>query len=173
MNAKQARLVAIAVLALVAAAALSTVAVAGPGKQPAGLTGVWSGKTHQDIEPLGDDGEIVEYEQRITIRAIGGRLTYVGVNVRYTCPLPDNPMVGDMSLDLGRQDLGDQAKLRQNGGFTVNVTQVRNAVTGKLVKLYVPVHFTGVLRKHGASGSFSIGNSTCAGKGTWQAKRKS
>jgi hypothetical protein len=172
MYGRHARLVTIAVLAVLAAAALSTAALAGPAKQSAGLTGVWTGKTHQDIEALGDDGEVVEWKQRITIRAIAGRLTYLGVNVRYTCPNPDNPMVGDISLDLGRQDLGDQAKLRKNGGFTVNVTHVRNAITGNLVKLYVPVHITGVLRKHGASGSFSIGNSTCGGKGTWQAKRK-
>jgi hypothetical protein len=81
-------------------------------------------------------------------------------------------MAGDISLDLGREDLKDQPKLRPNGGFTVNVTHVKDPITKKLVKLYVPVHITGVLRKHGASGSFSIGNNTCNGKGTWQAKRK-
>jgi hypothetical protein len=156
----------IAVVAVAAVAAAALAAPTAPTAPPKGPTGVWTGKTHQDIQPLSDDGDVVEWKQRITIRTWQGRLSYVGVNVRYTCPSPDNPMAGDISIDLGWSiKKNDGPKLRPNGGFSLNVTHVH----GK--KLYVPVHITGVLREHGASGSFSVGNNTCNGKGTWQAKR--
>ncbi|HET9244111.1 MAG TPA: hypothetical protein VFN99_11795 [Gaiella sp.] len=160
------------VIAGLAIAVTTTAALAAPTAPTAGLTGVWSGKTHQDIQPLSDDGEVVEFKQRITIRAMNGRLTYLGVNVAYTCPNPDNPMRGDMSLDLGWDKVKDRPKLRPNGGFSLNVTHAKNPFTKKLEKLYVPVHISGALGRGGASGSFSIGNNTCNGKGTWQAKRK-
>lgn len=177
------KLITIAVAAL-AVAGLATAALAAPSatkpitrkpiKHPTVLTGVWSGKTHQDIQPLSDDGEIVEWEQRITIRAWDGRLSYVGVNVRYTCDNPDNPRAGDISIDQFwvSKDRAKGPKLSPSGGFSLNITHAKNPFTKKLERLYVPVHISGVLRKGGASGSFSIGNSTCSGKGTWQAKRK-
>lgn len=160
----------ITAIAGLAVAVLATAALASPAKQPTGLTGVWSGKTHQDIQPLGDDGEIVEWEQRITIRALGGRLTGLAGSFRYTCPSADNPLAGDIALNLGWSSLKkDGPKLSANGGFSLRVTHTKT-YAGTKVKLYVPVYITGVLRKNGASGSFSLGNQSCNGKGTWTAR---
>jgi hypothetical protein len=166
MNRKKLTIIAVAVLA---AATVASAALAAPGaKKP--LTGVWSGKTQQVLEPLSDGGDFVDWSQRVTIRALNGRLTYVGTSVRYTCPDPTNPMAGDIPINLSWKS-GRGPLLSKNGGFSLVVTHVTNLLTGKEVKIYAPVHLTGVLGAKGASGGLNLSRGGCSGKGQWQAKR--
>jgi hypothetical protein len=159
------------VLAALVAASVTTTALAGPqAKKP--LAGVWSGKTHQDLPPLGPDADFVEWSQRITIRANNGRLTYLGVNVRYTCPDPTNPLAGDIRLNLSWSVLkNDGPKLTKNGGFSLVVTSAKDPFSGREMRLTIPVHISGVLGAKGAGGRFDLSKGDCSGKGSWQAKR--
>src|SRR5262245_55434046 len=93
---KLGRLASTAAAVLVLAGVTTAAALAAFPASPA--TGVWAGKTHQDLAPLGPDADWVEWEQPIVIRTYGGRLTLVAVNVRYTCPDDTNPMAGDVRL---------------------------------------------------------------------------
>ena len=162
------------VAAALAAGAFATASTALAAPQTAKpLTGTWSGMTRQDLAPLGPDADFVEWKQHITISAIKGRLTYVGVNVRYTCPDPVDPRAGDIAVNLSWSALKlDGPKLTKNGGFSLVITHVKNLLTGKEVRIYAPVHLRGVLGKKGAGGRFDLSGAGCSGKGSWNAGRK-
>ncbi len=137
-----------------------------------GLTGIWSGMTHQELAPLSPDGHFVDWDQHIVARACGGRLVSLGSSVRYTCPDDTNPMAGDITLSLYWKT-GVGPKLTPRGGFTLNVVQTRNILTGKLVRLPIPVTISGVLGGTGGSGHFNLSGGGCSGKGSWRARRTS
>jgi hypothetical protein len=168
------KLVSIGAAALAAGALMAaSTAVAAPQGKAKRLTGVWSGKTHQDIAPLGPDADFVEWEQRITVRANNGHLSYVGVSVRYTCPDATNPLAGDIYLNQSWSVLKNNGpRLTPNGGFSLVVTHVTNLLTGKEVRIFAPLHIRGVLGKKTAGGGFDVSGGGCSGKGTWQGGRK-
>jgi hypothetical protein len=162
------------VVAGLVAAALSTAALAAPGLGNAkGLTGVWSGKTHQEIQPLAEGDDYVDWSQRITIRAFDGRLSSITASLRYACPNPTNPMAGDVRLLLSWNVLKKQGPLLgKNGGFSLFVTHMTDPFSGKDVPLYAPVHISGTLGLHGAAGKFTLSKGGCSGRGDWQATRR-
>jgi hypothetical protein len=151
---KVSRLASITAAALVLGAGSTAVAHAAFPASPA--TGVWSGKTHQDLAPLGPDADWVEWKQHIVIRTYGGRLSLVAVNVRYTCPDETNPMAGDVRI-YKSWPLGRGPVLNPGGSF-------------QIVDQGVSVY--GKLGRAGASGRFDTAKGGCAGKGSWQAARK-
>jgi hypothetical protein len=150
--------------------AFATAASAGSHAKP--LTGIWSGKTHQDIAPLGEDADFVEWEQRIVVRAYMGRLVSVSTNVRYTCPDPATPMAGDIAVNLHWR-LGKGPRLNANGGFSLVIRESTNVLTGKVARTWMPVQLNGRLGQGGASGRFDMSRADCSGKGRWQARRTS
>jgi hypothetical protein len=169
MNPKRA--IAVVVTALVVAVVANAALAAPDASKP--LTGTWSGKTHQDLEPLGPDADFVEWEQRITVQAFRGRLSSLATNVRYTCPDPTNPRAGDIRLFLSWSLLkNDGPKLTKNGGFALTITHVKDA-TGREVRLPVPVHIAGVLGKGSGGGRFDMSGGGCSGKGSWRVRRTS
>jgi hypothetical protein len=167
------KLISAAVAGLVAAA-LSTAALAAPGLgKPKGLTGVWSGKTHQEIQPLAEGGDNVDWSQRITIRAFDGRLSSITASLRYACPSPTNPMAGDVRLLLSWNVLKKEGPaLGKTGGFALYVTHMKDPFSGKDVPLYAPVRISGTLGPHGATGTFTLSKGGCSGRGDWKANRR-
>jgi hypothetical protein len=163
------KLIAVALAAIVVGA-VAGAAVAAPNAN--NLTGVWSGKTHQDLPPLGEDDDFVEWEQRIVVQAYHGRLVSVTTNLRYTCPHPTNPLAGDVRLEMDWR-LGRGPLLSKKGGFALKVTRVRNTLTGRVYRLPVPVSLYGILGTGSGSGRFELSSATCSGKGTWRALRTS
>ena len=93
---KLGRLATTVALTLVLGAATTAIALAAFPASPA--TGVWAGKTHQELPPLGEGADWVDWSQTIVVRTYGGRLTYVGASLRYVCPDPTNPMAGDVRI---------------------------------------------------------------------------
>jgi hypothetical protein len=158
--------------AALTAASLVGAAVAAPAANTP-LTGIWSGKTHQDLPPLGPDADFVEWTQLIVVKAYKGHLSSVNANVRYTCPDPENPLAGDIRLWVSWDVLKNNGPLLKNGGFAVTVTHVKDPLTGRDVRLPMPVHISGKLGVGGGSGRFDLSQGNCSGKGTWQARRTS
>jgi len=170
MNTK--KIISIAIAALVVGTLASTAFAAPDAKKP--LTGIWSGKTHQDLPPLGPDADFVEWTQRIVVRAYKGRLLSLTTNVRYTCPDPTNPMAGDIRLNLSWSVLKNNGPLlTKNGGFALTVTHMKDPFSGREVRLPIPVHISGVLGARGGGGRFDLSKGDCSGKGSWQAVRTS
>jgi hypothetical protein len=156
---------------LVLIGTITTAALAAPGRTDAAVTGVWSGKTHQEIPPLAEGADFVDWSRRITVRAVKGRLTALAVSVRYACPDPTNPGAGDIEVNLGWK-IGRGPKLGLHGGFSLSVTETLNPYTGRMVRTEMPVSIAGTLGPGGASGRFDLGKGNCSGKGSWQAKRR-
>src|SRR5262245_2870504 len=126
---------AMAAVTLLAAIAASGAAAALATTKAKPLTGSWSGKTLQELEPLSDDGDFVDWKQRITVQAINGRLSLLYVSVRYTCPSPDNPRAGDIRIGLGWSKKKPGPLLGKNGGFSLVVSQLDDPISGKTVNL--------------------------------------
>jgi hypothetical protein len=167
--------VALSTLTLAFTAALAPAAEATPTASTlgcTGLTGIWSGTTHQEIAPLSPDGHFVDWSQHIVVRACAGRLVSLGTSVRYTCPDDTNPMAGDTTVSLDWK-IGLGPRLTPRGGFSLVVRQSRNILTGKLVRLPIPVSISGVLGGTGGSGRFDLSGGGCSGKGSWRARRTS
>lgn len=159
-----------AAMLAVAALALASGVSAAPGAER-GLTGVWSGKTQQDIAPLAEGAEFVEWSQRVTVRALHGRLTFLGLSLRYTCPSETNPLAGDITISRGWKT-GVGPTLTGSGGFRLTLTETTNRLTGKPTRLFAPVHVSGVLGAGSAGGRFDVSKGDCSGKGSWKAKRR-
>ena len=155
------------VAAALAVAALATTALGAPDAKA--LTGVWAGKTHQALPPLGEGDDFVEWSQHIVVRAHEGRLTYVGGNVRYVCPDPSNPRAGDIQLNL-QWPLGRGPRLSPGGGFSLNIVETTNVLTGRNVRIFAPVHLSGILGAGSAGGRFDLGKGDCSGKGSWRCR---
>jgi hypothetical protein len=151
---KLGRLASTVAAALTVAAASTAVALAAFPASPA--SGVWAGKTHQELPPLGPDADWVDWSQTIVVRTYGGRLSSVIVNVRYVCPDDTNPMAGDIRIYKSWL-IGKGPLLNQGSSFLLRDQGV--SVSGKLGKA-------------GATGRFDIAKAGCEGKGSWQAKRK-
>jgi hypothetical protein len=159
----------VALVATLSAAALASSALAAAdAKSPA--TGVWSGMTHQDLPPLTEDSDFHEWKQHIVVRTSAGRLTYLGVSVRYMCPDPTNPEAGDIQIEESWPS-GRGPRLTKNGGFSLNIAKTKNILTGRTVRIYAPVHIAGLLGAKGASGRFDLARGNCSGKGSWKARR--
>lgn len=154
----------------VAALALASAAAAAPNAAR-GLDGVWSGKTKQDIAPLAEGADFVDWSQRITVRTMNGRLTYLGLQLRYTCPSETSPLAGDIAISQGWKT-GAGPKLTGNGGFRLTLRETTNRLTGKPTRLFAPVHVSGVLGAGSAGGRFDVSKGNCSGKGSWQARRR-
>jgi hypothetical protein len=165
------KLTAIALVA-VAAAAVATAALAAPAAKP--LTGVWAGKTHQDLAPLGDEDDFHEWEQRIVVQALRGHLLALDVNVRYSCPHPTDPRVGDIRFNLHWNVLKNNGPLlTPNGGFSLRLSSVKDYFTGRTKRLPVPVTIYGRLGAGGGGGRFEMTSRNCSGKGTFRLIRTS
>jgi hypothetical protein len=162
-------------VALLATVAASTAVAATPSPslpKPKGLTGTWSGKTMQELPPLADGDDFVDWQKRIAVQAYGGRLSLLVVSVRYTCADPDNPRAGDILLSLGWSKKKPGPLLGPGGGFSLVVSQIDDPISGRTVRLPLPVHIVGSLGTGAASGRFDMNAAGCAGKGTWQARRR-
>lgn len=165
------KLVSIAIAAAVAAVVVSS-AVAAPSGKP--LSGVWSGMTHQDLVPLNDEDDFHEWEQRIVVTALRGHLSSLHVNLRYSCPHPTDPQVGDIRLNLKWDVLKNNGPLLTRGeGFSLTLRSVKDYFTKRTIRLRVPVTIYGRLGKGGGSGRFEMSSRNCSGKGTFRLVRTS